>query len=152
MSYVLLYDADCGPCTRFRKAIEFFDSHRHIRYLSLIEGDERGFLAEVPINLRHRSFHLISPDGAVLSGADALPTLIGLLPTGRLASRFIVRAPGGLTTMAFVYSVFSRLHGTGSCSYSPSNRTGPSRKPSTPQRDRPEKRLEVDLSSVSLLF
>ncbi|HEV2137835.1 MAG TPA: DCC1-like thiol-disulfide oxidoreductase family protein [Nitrososphaerales archaeon] len=135
-NYLLLYDADCGPCTKFRRAIEFFDAHRRIDYLSLTEGDERGFLDGVPTNLRHRSFHLITPDGTVLRGANALPTLIGLLPTGGSTSSFIVRAPGGLATTAFVYSVFSRLHGTGSCSYSPGKGTGPSSKTSTPQRDR----------------
>jgi predicted DCC family thiol-disulfide oxidoreductase YuxK len=119
LRFILLYDAGCGPCTRFKNAIEFLDIHRKILAMSLIEGDRIGLLKEVPPNLRHRSFHLISPTGAVLSGAKALPQLIGLLPAGGMTSGFIVGAPGGLAMAAFIYTAFSRLHGSGSCSYVP---------------------------------
>jgi predicted DCC family thiol-disulfide oxidoreductase YuxK len=119
MPFVLLYDADCGPCTRFKNSVKFLDASRRIESIPLTEGDRKGLLERVPPSLRHRSFHLVSPDGAVLSGAKALPQLLALLPAGRIASRLIVGAPGGVSTMAFVYTVFSRLHSTGSCSYVP---------------------------------
>ncbi len=117
LRYMLVYDGDCGPCTKFKRAIDFLDTRMKLDYLSLIEADEKGVLDSVSPNLRHRSFHLVSPEGTVLSGAKALPGLIGLLPTGRPISLFMVLAPGGLSAMSFVYSVFSRLHDTGSCRY-----------------------------------
>ncbi len=117
LRYLLVYDGDCGPCTKFKRAIDFLDTYRKLDYLSLVEADEKGVLDSVPPNLWHRSFHLVSPEGMVLSGAKALPGLIGLLPTGRPISRLMVLAPGGLSAISFVYSVFSRLHDTGSCRY-----------------------------------
>ncbi len=117
--YLFVYDADCGPCSRFKRAIDFLDAYGRLEYSSLMEADEEGVLNGIPHNLRHRSFHLISPAGMVLSGAKALSSLIGLLPSGRAISKFIFLTPGGVSTMSFVYSVFSRLHNTGSCGDKP---------------------------------
>ena len=122
--YILAYDADCGPCTRFKESVDFLDTHRRLRFVSLEEADSGGILDRVPQEVRHRSFHLVAPDGAVLSGAYAIPTLVSLLPTGGFASRLMASAPGGLRTVMFVYQTFSRLHDAGSCNYEPG--TGPS--------------------------
>jgi predicted DCC family thiol-disulfide oxidoreductase YuxK len=117
--YVLAYDADCGPCTRFKRAADFLDTYDKMDFMSLTEAENNGVLNAVTISARHRSFHLISPDGTALSGARAIPTLVSLLPSGNLTSELMIRAPGGLQTVGFVYSVFSRLHDTGSCRYRP---------------------------------
>ena len=114
-----MYDADCGPCTRFKRLVDFLDSYQRIGFTSLTEADGEGILDTVPALLRHRSYHLISPAGEVLSGAKAIPALVGLLPTGSLVSKLITRAPGGLRATGFVYAVLSRLHDTGSCQYKP---------------------------------
>jgi predicted DCC family thiol-disulfide oxidoreductase YuxK len=115
----MAYDADCGPCTRFKQAVSILDIHRKVDFIPLNIADESGLLDSVPSNLRHRSFHLVLPDKQVLSGANALPEVIGMFPAGRAFSQLIVGAPGGRTAMAFVYSVFARLHDTGSCKYRP---------------------------------
>lgn len=117
--YLLAYDADCGPCTRFKRYVEFLDSYGKLDFTPLIEADEKGFLDRVPTALRHRAFHLISPSGEVLSGAKALPTLVNLLPTGTLLSKVMTMVPGGFRATAFVYGVAARLHDTGSCRYHP---------------------------------
>lgn len=117
--FVLAYDADCGPCTQFKRLVGFLDVRRQIDSIPLIQADSEGLLASVPVSLRHRSFHLVAPDGNVLSGATAIPTLVGLLPGGRFASRVMTSAPGGIRTVGFVYAVLSRLHDAGSCSYKP---------------------------------
>ncbi len=117
MKFLLVYDGDCGPCARFKRAIEFLDVYGKLDYMSLIDADDKDILDKLSQGLRHRSFHLVSPDGGFLSGAGALPSLIGLLPTGRTISTFITLAPGGLASVSFVYSVFSRLHDSGSCRY-----------------------------------
>jgi len=90
-----------------------------MEYMPLIDADGRGFLERIPPALRHKSFHLISPEGDLLSGAKAMPGLIATLPMGRATSWFIASAPGGIASVAFVYSVFSRFHGSGSCEYRP---------------------------------
>jgi predicted DCC family thiol-disulfide oxidoreductase YuxK len=114
-----VYDADCGPCTRFKHSIEFLDSYRRFDFMPLRHADDEGLLNMIPAEFRHRSFHLISPAGEALSGAKAIPTLVSLLPSGSLISKLISSAPGGLRATGFVYGVFSRLHDAGSCGYQP---------------------------------
>lgn len=117
--YLLAYDSDCGPCTRFRRAVGFLDTYGKFEFMSLEHADEEGHLDTIPMSLRHRSFHLVAPDGRTLSGANALPKLVSLLPAGTILSGILTSAPGGLKATAFVYSVASRLHDTGSCQYKP---------------------------------
>ena len=113
--YTLAYDDDCGPCTRFKRAVEFFDAHDAIEFVSLVQADEWGLLDAIPERLRFRSFHLIAPTGRAESGANALRGLIRLLPSGWLASEFIFSTSSGRRLVAFAYSSLSRLHDGGSC-------------------------------------
>jgi predicted DCC family thiol-disulfide oxidoreductase YuxK len=115
--HLLVYDADCGPCTRFKRSVESLDTFHRFDFMPLVQADDEGLLDWVPAELRHKSFHLISPAGEPQSGAEAIPTLVSLLPSGTLFSRLIVSAPGGLGATGFVYAIFSRLHDTGSCGY-----------------------------------
>jgi predicted DCC family thiol-disulfide oxidoreductase YuxK len=114
-NHVMVYDADCGPCTRFKDAISFLDRHKRIDFISLIEADRIGFLNQIPQSLRFKSFHLISPAGEIRSGEDALINLIELLPIGHTISKIIVSAPCGIQMIKFIYSKFSRLHDSSSC-------------------------------------
>jgi len=67
--------------------------------------------------MRYKSFHLIFPDREeVKSGSDALIKLIAILPGGRVISPIINYLPGGKQIVHSVYTKFSRLHDTGSCS------------------------------------
>lgn len=111
----LAYDIDCGPCVRFKIAVDFFDRYHRIDFLSLIEADKFGLLNCVPQNLKFKSFHLISPDGDVKSGAEALLDLIELFPLGHSISKLIILIPGGKRMINLVYSLFSRLHESASC-------------------------------------
>jgi predicted DCC family thiol-disulfide oxidoreductase YuxK len=111
----MAYDAGCGPCTKFRRVIEFLDTHGAIDFVSLSEANEMGLLDAIPERLRFRSFHLISPAGSLDSGADALPGLIRLLPTGWLTSEFIFSTPGVRRLVTFAYSSLSRMHDRSSC-------------------------------------
>jgi len=115
--HLLVYDKDCGSCSRFKRIVNFLDGHKRLDYLSLTEADEHGLLDSVPKSRRHRSFHLIYPEGRVISGSAAVPELISLLPSGRVASFLICYAPGGEKIVNLIYSTFSRLHDSGSCSY-----------------------------------
>ncbi|MDQ3882568.1 MAG: DUF393 domain-containing protein [Thermoproteota archaeon] len=115
--YILVYDADCGPCTRFRHAVDIFDIYQKIDFISLTEADRKGLLDKIPTSMRYKSFHLIFPDREeVKSGSDALIKLIAILPGGRVISPIINYLPGGKQIVHSVYTKFSRLHDTGSCS------------------------------------
>ena len=114
---VLAYDADCGPCTRFKRLVEFIDTKNQVDFIPLIEADESGLLDEIPRSERHASFHLVQPGGEVLNGAAAIPSLIKILPLGKAIAKVITSAPGGPRSISFVYAGFSRLHDRGSCRY-----------------------------------
>jgi predicted DCC family thiol-disulfide oxidoreductase YuxK len=114
---VLAYDADCGPCTRFKQIVDFIDAENQVDFISLMEADETGLLDTIPRSARHTSFHIIFQNGEVLSGSAAIPSLIELLPHGSVISRVITSAPGGLRAISFVYAGFARLHDKGSCRY-----------------------------------
>ena len=115
MRYSLVYDSDCGPCTTFREVVGFLDARKAISFEGLAEADARGALDSLPAPARLVSFHLVSPDGIVTSGAQALPELAALLPGGRFTSRALENRALGRASR-FAYSALSRLHGVGSCS------------------------------------
>jgi predicted DCC family thiol-disulfide oxidoreductase YuxK len=115
MAFVLAYDSDCGPCTRFRNVVEFIDTVRRLRYVSLVQADREGMLESIPTRPRFASFHLIASDGTVMSGRRAIPQLISFLPGGRLPRQVMRPSPIAAKSAAFIYSVLSRLQGVGSC-------------------------------------
>jgi predicted DCC family thiol-disulfide oxidoreductase YuxK len=118
--YVLLYDADCGMCTKFRNTVDFLDSYRNIGFMSIDRAEQIGMLDALPDALRHRSFHIVLPDKRVESGSEALPTLIRLLPSGRLISKMVKSAPIGRWMLGFLYSAVARRHEAGLCKLQPS--------------------------------
>jgi predicted DCC family thiol-disulfide oxidoreductase YuxK len=113
--HILVYDAECGPCSKFKRALDWLDKYNRLDYVSLTSADEIGLLDSIPISRRHRSFHLISPEG-ISSGSEALPRLISLLPLGKFAASVVRRVPHGLYVMAFLYDTAARLHDVGACS------------------------------------
>ena len=113
--YILAYDADCGPCTRFMHVVDLLDKHEKIDFISLTRADQQGLLDKISAPLRYKSFHLIFPGGQAKSGSEALLDLIAILPLGRVISLIINYFPGCKQIMRFIYNRFSRLHNTGSC-------------------------------------
>jgi predicted DCC family thiol-disulfide oxidoreductase YuxK len=114
-NYILAYDADCGPCTRFKHMVDLLDAHHRIDFLSLSEADKSGLLNGIPHSKKYSSFHLISPDGEILSGADGLLRLVAIFPLGNRISKLIALTPAGKRMIRFVYKTFSRLHDSPSC-------------------------------------
>jgi predicted DCC family thiol-disulfide oxidoreductase YuxK len=114
--YILAYDADCGPCTRFAHVVNSLDKYEKIDFISLTIADQRGLLARISAPVRYRSFHLISPNGEVKSGSEALVELIAILPGGKIISPITNYFPGGKLIVRFIYNRFSKLHDRASCS------------------------------------
>lgn len=117
----LAYDSECGPCTRFRRAVEFLDAGRAMKYVGLEHAEGVGLLDRVPQDRRRASFHLVAPDGRAWSGAGALSTLASQLPCGAVASKAIESCPLVSGTLSFAYRALSRLHGSGSCAARPTD-------------------------------
>ena len=115
LNYILAYDVDCGPCTRFSHMIDILDKYEKIDFISLIEADQKGLLDKIPVPIRYKSFHLISPNGEAKSGSDALLQLIAILPGVKRIYPIVNHFPGGKQVVSFIYKSFSRLHDIGSC-------------------------------------
>jgi predicted DCC family thiol-disulfide oxidoreductase YuxK len=116
--YVLAYDADCGPCTKFKRIVDILDKYERIDFISLTKADQEGLLDKIPVHQRYKSFHLIFPNGDAKSGSEALLKLIAILPGGKILSPIINYFPGGKKAVQFIYKRLSRLHDRGSCSNS----------------------------------
>ena len=114
-NYLLAYDSDCGPCTKFKRLVDFLDAYHAIDFVSLTDANERGLLDSIPKSRRSKSFHLISPNGEIQSGSDALYDLISLFPLGGYISKLIVLLPGGKRMTRLLYYALSRLRNSSSC-------------------------------------
>lgn len=123
MSYVLVYDADCASCTRFKQVVDWFDKYNRLRFVSLVDADQCRLLDSVQVARRHKSFHLISPRDKVSSGAEAIPILLTLLPLGGPISALIFVFRPARRIINFVYATFARLHDSGVCRYKHSSRS-----------------------------
>jgi predicted DCC family thiol-disulfide oxidoreductase YuxK len=113
--YILAYDADCGPCTRFAHIVDSLDRNEKIDFISLTVADQQGMLDRISTPLRYRSFHLISPTGEAKSGSEALLKLIYILPGGMIVSPIIDYFPGAKLIVRFIYNRLSKRHNSGSC-------------------------------------
>ncbi len=114
--YILAYDANCGPCTKFKRIVDILDKHERIDFISLTKADQEGLLDKICVDKRYKSFHLIFPKGDAKSGSEALLELMAILPGGKIISPIINYFPGGKKAVGFIYKRFSRLHDRGSCS------------------------------------
>src|ERR687884_2120125 len=93
--YILAYDADCGPCTRFAHFVNSLDKSEKLDFISLTIADQKGMLDRISAPLRYKSFHLISLNGKAKSGSEALLELITILPGGKIISPIINHLPRG---------------------------------------------------------
>ncbi len=115
--YLLVYDAQCGLCTKFKRLVDLADRRDRIEYISLEDADRLGLMNSMDQDLAHRSFHLISPSGSITSAPAAIPELCELLPLGGVGCAFIKKVPKAQRVIDFVYTIFSRLHDRGACGY-----------------------------------
>jgi predicted DCC family thiol-disulfide oxidoreductase YuxK len=113
--YMLAYDAGCGPCRAFKRAISFVDRSRKIGFISLRDADESGALDALAPESRYLTFRLITPDRRLQGGGEALPSLIeAIVPLGPALSATI-ESPGAKRFWGLVYSALSKLHRSSSC-------------------------------------
>ena len=109
---IFLYDADCGPCARFKEIASFLDASRAVDFVSIGEAVSLGLLDSVPHSSWFSCSRMIDPEGAIASGGDSIVALLSHLPAGKLPSLAINRLPFGPALTSRLYEVASRLHGT----------------------------------------
>lgn len=107
----MAYDARCGPCSKFKAAVDFLDVRNLLEFMSLDVAESSGLMAGIDRSARYSSFHLVDPSsGVARSGSEALLPLAGLLSPWRAIPSLLEGAPWGARALSFGYSVLSRLH------------------------------------------
>lgn len=116
---LLIYDSNCGPCTRFAKAVKLLDVNRRVQLVTLTEADRRGLLDAVRPEERFRTSYLLRKPGSLEVGADYVPDLMAYLPGGGLLELAMKSWRPASSFGRFVFGVLSRLHDAGSCVLQP---------------------------------
>lgn len=92
-NWTVIYDRDCGFCRWSLARVLALDSERRLRPVALgtPEADER--LADLTLELRSSSWHLIAPDGRRASAGAAAAPLFRLVRHGRVLAALMEKAP-----------------------------------------------------------
>ncbi len=96
----VLYDRDCGFCTRMLDRLMRFDRRGRLRALPIQSGEGQRLLADLDPALRLDSWHLIGPGGERHSAGAAAAPLARLLPLGAPFAFLFALLPG-LTERAY---------------------------------------------------
>jgi len=102
--YILLFDRDCGICTAFGRWIHAVDVRHRIRFQTI--QSSRELLREIPDGQVLDAFHIVPPNGDILTGGDAVPTVIEALPMGAGLGRVL---RGSDVLMAQVHAFYGFL-------------------------------------------
>ena len=109
----LLYDADCGFCRWSVAALLRWDYPQRLRPVAIQSDEGQSLLAGRAPEERLASWHLVAPEGTVVSAGAALGPLFRLLPggapLGRAAERFPRAFSAGYRFVASRRSFFGRL-------------------------------------------
>ena len=103
----VLYDADCAFCTWTIRQIHQIDRGARLRLVPLQEAavDRESLLARVAAAYPlPAAVHVVSADGSVHAGGDALIEIFGRLPGGSLV-RVWSRVPGARALASAAYRV-----------------------------------------------
>ena len=96
----LLYDADCGVCKVIVARILDLGGGRRYRPLKLQDPQAAELLPGLSEEERMKSFHLVKPDGTVLSAGDGLAELLPPLKLSpAVASRLYWLVAGNRTAI-----------------------------------------------------
>jgi len=90
----VLYDRDCGFCRWTLARLLALDRAQRLRPVALQSPEGRRLLPGMSDEQRLASAHLVTPDGRVHSGGDAVAPLLRRLPAGRPLSALAGLAPG----------------------------------------------------------
>ena len=78
----VFYDADCGFCRWTLSLLLRWDRHGALLPLAIQSPDGERLLAPIAPAERMTSAHVVTPDGRVFSGGDAVPVIARRLPGG----------------------------------------------------------------------
>jgi predicted DCC family thiol-disulfide oxidoreductase YuxK len=119
----LLYDEDCGFCRWSAAKVLAWDRRDRVRAIPLQAREADSLLGAMEPERKMASWHLVTADGTVHSGAAAVAPLARLLPGGRPIAYLGQRFPG-LVRLAYGWvsrhrGALGRLLGQKACSVDP---------------------------------
>jgi predicted DCC family thiol-disulfide oxidoreductase YuxK len=91
---IVLWDRDCGFCAFMLSLVLQADRRRHLKPVPIQSPEGEQLLADMPLEKRLASWHLIDDDGRRTSGGEALTELLRRLPGGRLPAALSGAVPG----------------------------------------------------------
>jgi predicted DCC family thiol-disulfide oxidoreductase YuxK len=122
----VLYDADCGLCRWSAERLRRWDRRRRLRFVPLGSAEADRLLDSLTAEQRWGSWHLVDERGLV-SGGEALPRVLALLPGGRplaaLSSRFPRSTDRAYRWVADHRDRLGRFLGERACAVDPSTDT-----------------------------
>jgi predicted DCC family thiol-disulfide oxidoreductase YuxK len=90
---VLLYDRDCGFCVWSAQMFRAWDRRSRVAAVPIQSEEGARALGQMPPAARLASMHVVTNDGTLLSGGEALPALFRPLPGGQLVARLMEAMP-----------------------------------------------------------
>lgn len=115
-AYFLVYDGDCRVCEGFAHALALIDIRRRIATRPIQEA--RDLLAGIAQDAILDAAHVISPDGRVTTGADAMPTLAGALLGAPEIEGWLRSSRLSMRVFSRLYGILVELRGHLSCGFS----------------------------------
>ena len=107
-SATLIYDANCGSCTRFAKLVGRLDLRNRIHFVSMYDKETESRLRPKLGAAYDQSFHLeLAPGGRIVSGEGALEDLAKLLPPAAPLGAVAFKLPGVKGVPALLYRAFA---------------------------------------------
>ena len=104
----LIYDGLCGTCKRFKEIVVMLDRQKVFTPVSLHTKKAKQLLPQMTKKKLYSSFHIITPDKKVYSGADALQILSEYFP-GKQLMKYVNKMPGIKYFFRIGYAVGKRL-------------------------------------------
>jgi len=92
--WIVLYDGACGFCKWILAGLLWLDRDQRLQPVALQREEARPLLAELDPEEWMASFHLVTPQGELLSAGEALPPLLRLVRGGHLPADAFARFPG----------------------------------------------------------
>lgn len=119
----ILYDADCGFCRWSMDKLLKWDRRRLLRPVALQDSEADRLLGSMPEEGKMASWHLVTPEGRVISGGTAAGPILRLLPGGRPFAAVVSAFPG-LTERTYRWvsqhrDLMARVVGTRACAVDP---------------------------------
>ena len=104
----LIFDANCGSCTRFAKMVGRLDLRKNIQFASLYDPKVEARLRPKLGPAYDQSFHLeLHAQGRLVSGEDALEDLARLFPAAAPFGALAFKVPGVKGVPAALYRAFA---------------------------------------------